>query len=964
MSTRTPTSPTPPRLLLASDPRALEERLLQELAAAPPSDPFAPTWIVAPTRRLLDHLAFTLATKRGALAGVRFLHHQSLAAHVLDEAGAPPLAPASDALLEALLVGRLATSRLALAAYLAAQPAAIAALRATLRDLRDAGVDAEAARRADLSERGKEVVALLAEHEEIVAALERDGATDGAGVARAATRALRAAPDRAARPARLVHYGAYELIGVHRELVTSLARGVAASVYVPAAGASERPGELAAAFGARVEAIATAPRPARAQSLVSTAGPREEMRLAARTLLRWHEDGVPFEETALLARGGAGHARALQAEAALLECAPDTSFARPLAELPDALALRQIVELATDPGSPLRVDRVKRAAEAAGRSRDAELALARDFARGPAAARVAALSSWARDRGDAALIAELAEAEREIARHPALAALLDGRGGGGGAALARYVLQRLDARRLAPEKTGRLRVLELHQARALPFRRAVLIGANDRLLPRRASEDYFLSDDDRRALREATGAPLSLRGEARRDDELLFDTVCAAVEEELVVTFARADADDRDASPSPFLRRLGLAATKATPLVPRSPRSEVAALRERTGLLAPAEALAAEVARADADGAPAAVRALGFDGELAAAGLARIAAIDSFRPDDLRFDGGGVAVAERPGWSPSGLEQLGICPLQFFFQRELGVKRPPEGYAGEIDGAALGNLLHGALCRLYRELLPEGAPIRAADALPRARERVLACLEAEAAATPDFPSLAPRFRRLRMEQLARDLFVFVEADLARCEALGLRAVAFESVDDVEVAAGKRHLALSLRLDRLLADAGGDEWIGDYKTSAATKLQETASVRWMARGKSLQLPLYRLARIARGRRVGGLELLALRPPRRPDDERSVEVDVDALAGADAEVADTLDALLELRDSGHFPLWSPPNSPFVRCSRCEFRRACRHAHAPTRVRVEAAPEHARFFALAQKSVTKSKGGGGPA
>jgi len=953
-----PTTPAPPRVLLASDPRALEERLLQELAAAPPPDPFAPTWIVAPTRRLLDHLAFTLATKRGALAGVHFLHHQSLAAHVLEQAGAAPLAPASDALLEALLVERLAPARLALAAYLAAQPAAIGALRATLRDLRDAGVDAAAAGRAHLSERGKEVVALLAEHEAIVAALERDGATDGAGVARAATRALHAAKDRAARPARLIHYGAYELIGIHRELVTSLARGGVASIYVAAAGESERPGELAAAFGARVEAIATAP-PSRAQSLVSTAGPREEMRLAARTLLRWHEDGVPFEETALLARGGAGHARALQAEAALLECAPDTSFARPLAELPDALALRQIVELATDPASPLLLDRVERVAQAGGR------ALARDFARGDAAARVAALSSWARDRGNAALVAELAEAEREIARHPVLAAVLDGRGPGGGAALARYVLQRLDARRLAPEKVGRLRVLELHQARALPFRRAVLIGANDRLLPHRASEDYFLSDDDRRKLRDATGAPLALRGETRRDDELLFDTVCAAVREELVVSFARADADDRDASPSPFLRRIGLAPSKATPLVPRSPLLEVAALRERTGLLAPAEALAAEVARADAGDARAAVRALGFDGELAAAGLARIAAIDSYRPGDLRFDGGGVAVAERPGWSPSGLEQLGTCPLQFFFQRELGVKRPAEGYAGEIDGAALGNLLHGALCRLYTELLPEGAPILAADALPRARERMQACLEAEAAAMPGFPSLAPRFRRLRMEQLARDLSAFVEEDLTRCEALGLRAVAFESVDEIEVAAGKRRLALSLRLDRLLADAGGDEWIGDYKTSGATKLQETASVRWMARGKSLQLPLYRLARRARGRRVGGLELLALRPPRRPDDERFVAVDVDALASADAEVADTLDALVELRDSGHFPLWSPPNSPFVRCSHCEFRRACRHAHAPTRARVEAAPEHARFFALADKTIArKSKGGGGPA
>src|SRR5262249_12042325 len=158
-----------------------------------------------------------------------------------------------------------------------------------------------------------------------------------------------------------------------------------------------------------------------------------------------------------------------------------------------------------------------------------------------------------------------------------------------------------------------------------------------------------------------------------------------------------------------------------------------------------------------------------------------------------------------------------------------------------------------------------------------------------------------------------------------------------------IAVGARRLSLKLRLDRLLADAAGDEWIGDYKTSGATKLANTTNPLWMVRGKSLQMPLYRLARAARGKRVGGLQLLALRPPRRPDDEEPFQaVDLDGLAGADAEVADTLDALLALRDAGSFPLWSPPNSPFVRCGRCDFRRACRHAHAPTRVRVENAPE----------------------
>jgi hypothetical protein len=228
-----------------------------------------------------------------------------------------------------------------------------------------------------------------------------------------------------------------------------------------------------------------------------------------------------------------------------------------------------------------------------------------------------------------------------------------------------------------------------------------------------------------------------------------------------------------------------------------------------------------------------------------------------------------------------------------------------------------------------------------------------------------FPALAPRFRKLRMEQLARDLLDFVAEDLARCEKLGLRAGAFEAAHENEIAIRGRPLRLKLRLDRILVDAQDREWIGDYKTSGASRLADSSNPLWMVRGKSLQLPLYRLARAADEATVGGLELLSLRAPRAGDDERFHPVDLAKLERCDADVADTLDALLELRDSGHFPLWSPPRGAFVRCGHCEFRRACRHAHAPTRERVEHAPAHARFFALVEKTPAKpAKSTGEPA
>src|SRR5262245_321127 len=91
-----------PRFRIAADPRLLERELLRESALPAGDEPLARTFVVAPTKRLLDHLALALTAERGALAGVHFLHHRGLAAHLLAEAGAPEPVEASAPLLELL----------------------------------------------------------------------------------------------------------------------------------------------------------------------------------------------------------------------------------------------------------------------------------------------------------------------------------------------------------------------------------------------------------------------------------------------------------------------------------------------------------------------------------------------------------------------------------------------------------------------------------------------------------------------------------------------------------------------------------------------------------------------------------------------------------------------------------------------------------------------------------------------
>jgi PD-(D/E)XK nuclease superfamily protein len=940
-----------PRFLIGADPRALEAELLRESTLPAGGDPGARTFFVAPTRRLLDHLQSVLTSGRGALAGVHFLHHRGLATHLHELAGAREPAEASAPLLQLLLAERLRPLDSELARYLERQPAAIGALLATLRDLRDAGIDSAAARDAPLSPRGRETIALLAAFEELLARLEPQGASDGAGHSRSAQRA---AEGRTTACARLIHYGAYELIGVHRRLLLELTRRVPATFLVAASDAAGPAQELAAAFGAPLEAIGTPPATRRTR-LVSCAGPREEMRLAVRTLLAWHEnDGVPFASMAILARHASSHRRALRAEAALQGLEPDTSIKTPLADDPLAQRLRLFLTDATSAAS------------------DAERAAARDFRRiGPPGVRVAPLARWARDSGGGALAATLEAAARELARHEReLAALADP------ARLAGHLLHCIDEAHLVDDEDeagerklrGGLRVLDLHQGRALPFERAVLVGANDRLLPQRARDDFFLCDADRGALRDATGAPVPLRQSTRRDEELLFDSVCAAVRDELVVSFARADDGDKDAAPSLFLRRLGLDPGRPELLIPRAPREEHRVLLARTGLLTAQEALLeATAATAPASRRRAAQRdlarfagALGVDAGAFAAGVARSVAIDDGDGAELQFDGAGIAVRPKPDFSPTELAQLGRCPLQYFFARELGVKAREEPTDGELSPRHLGELLHETLASLYREVLPPGRPVAAAAIEPLARERLPEHFERAAARLAPAQRPAPRLWNVRRAQLLRDLAAFVAADLRQIEQLELRAGLFEEPQQATLDFAGRTVGLSFRIDRILVDAAGGEWIADYKLTSVPHLEEQVKPLAAVRASALQLPLYRLARLAQGRRVAGLQFLSLRRPRPRDDGPILTADLDRLAANDDALRDSLAALLEARDAGTFPLVSDRDDGTPHCSRCDFRRACRHSHPPTVARVEQAAQNARFYALAEKTLKKGDDG----
>ena len=965
------------------DPRRLGEsfleRLAAELARAPRGTlaPHLPVLVVTPTARLRDHLTWLTTQRLRATAGVEFLLHRDLAERVLRNARqtVPQALPA--AWLRALATERLAAVDVPLARYLAAQPSALAPLLATFRDLRDAGLDHASLARIGprLGATARDTIALFREFEALQTELESSGFGDSAS----ATRLALTAP---ALPAQsLLHYGAYELVGATRALVARTQQECGGAFFVPTSGADRASVALhaaldpaaAAAAAAATAAAATTPAPSAwphpARCLrQSAATPRDELRFALRQLLAWHHrDGIPFEELAILVRSPSGFEAAATAEAALLDLTLDTSFETPFVLQGGTAGLALALRHLRSPSDRVLARAARRQWHSEWPAHD-ELAQQLDRAT-RFADRIAIVRGLlaADDPAGAALDAAHLVATR-LAETPFATSLPAARTGA-----IELLLALLDE--AAPRPAGgTLRLLELHQSRALPLRRAVWIGANDRLLPRPGSENFFLPDADRAAITAATGRPLARHADSRADEELLADCAIAAITEELVVSWARSDGE-RDLAPSPWIDRLAPGAP--TRALSRHPLHQLTELHAATGMLAPNEAL---LLRLPPGGAPAGgpPSFTGPDAPTLARAFDRARATESFDPDCLDWDGE-VGPITLSMLSPSRMERLGRCPLQHFFADVLRVQEPDEEpTSGELPTRLRGTLFHRALEELCRARFSPAPPRPPPFASPE-HAAFLAELEQDLAARfgrllrhDDFVgALAPALMPLRIACWSRELARFVTRDWSRLAELGIASGTFEEPACVDVGAKDWPLWLRMRFDRVLIDGSGGEIVGDYKS--ARSLAGRASLTEALRGNQLALPLYGLARLALSKPLAGLELYSLHPRATASsddsdgggdggnsntDERDWlhELDVAKLLRARDELVATLETLDQLRTAGSFPLVADRGGDRGPCGSCAYALACRHAHGPTRARAAAAADHRDWYALAAKKAQR--------
>ncbi len=221
------------KVIAHPDPFVLEDELLRRIAAAQATDPLARVVVIVPTSRLARHVIRRLAERDGARLAVEVLHHRSLALRILEQDPRRSLRPASGPLLDAILDRAIARcpgnpwTR-----FLAERPGARRALLSSLTDLREAGVDPVRARtvlHADELERG--LAEIFAEHVRGLDEAEQRGHGDDAALVRAAAPLVSGWSQGVAA---VLHHGAYELIGVHLDLVRAIHEAVPVTFLLPA----------------------------------------------------------------------------------------------------------------------------------------------------------------------------------------------------------------------------------------------------------------------------------------------------------------------------------------------------------------------------------------------------------------------------------------------------------------------------------------------------------------------------------------------------------------------------------------------------------------------------------------------------------------------------------------------------------------------------------------------------------
>ncbi len=415
---------------------------------------------------------------------------------------------------------------------------------------------------------------------------------------------------------------------------------------------------------------------------------------------------------------------------------------------------------------------------------------------------------------------------------------------------------------IASAEGDRVRVAEPYDARERPLRIAAVMGLTERVFPRRVTEDPFLRDDERAALRQAGEADLEPQKSRSDDERFLFYLAVTAPSDRLLLSYPRS-ANESDTLPSFFLDEVRAVFLPSGGTLPHTVSRTLADVAPRFGeAVTPADSLrtaCAELFDSGSSNVRPAAALLHDCMTTAASPAATVSGNDSLSVREIQSVLASRQLPPLPRLTDAGLraeftgedrifsivelETYRRCPLQYFLRHSLALRPEEDGANARVQE----NLLRHVLRRHHRR--------RQTEASADERREKLHALLTETLEQANLDS-GPHRLRLTHRLLADALDGFLEREDRYAPLFGMSPAHAHLTfgnpgrgDDPASVAEPLTLTApdgtSLRvagtLDRVDLDATGQRaLLLTYRLTAAPEFAE------IQRGVSLQLPLGLLA----------------------------------------------------------------------------------------------------------------------
>jgi ATP-dependent helicase/nuclease subunit B len=946
---------------------SLESAFREAFASLRRDSPLAPLAVIAPSKRLADRLKeLALEAVPEGFAAVRFFNLFSFARTIYDETAAAGFTLLLDDLVPERLLRAILRRHFAEERYLSRAMLAPSSLLGAIHELKAGAVDPGKALAALMDEQlgledAEKLSEILSLYKRFSDELRRRKLHERSDVVRlAAEHAPRSAV--LGGFAQVIYYGFYDLDQNQLDLLKEVRRRVAVTVFFPyqeTAGyayAKDFLQTLIAPMADQVRELQEEARPPRV-SQIAASGAHDEVWAAAKEILRFADQGIPYDQIGLVARTLDPYLDLVESVFRDHKIPYTSSAGRKLGGDPRVKAARllfslddfdraDVLDLLRSPflrekegdrelwdqasrlmgighgagewrnrlGAAAGKDYVHQVGPRAGGRKftlpRGEVDLFWNSVRrlldapAPPCTGWKAYSDWALDRTRRFLEPD----ERIEAAIASLAALE-------GFALEEPLEALLEALSGLSEPAGGkagVRVLDAMAARGSSFRALIVIGMNERVFPRFILEDPFVRDAVRSRFEHRIGCRLPLKVKGYDEERLLF-TLLQGSADEIIFCHQRSDEKGRLQIPSLFL--------------PEGDPSQIARrpslrlLQSEFELLTPREA-SLRTGQGEALG-----RALGWDVTMLVQAGSFLREIGNRGPL-TKYDGVVDTRAYWPalagfGLSPTALEKLAECPFRYFAGRMLDLEEleEPEGESMLLP-REIGTLYHDILEQYHRHGDLE-------------KQIAAAFLRFAESRSIRYPVLW----EVERERMAQVLRAFVDAD--DCSKFKPKEFEYELKAELPIeAGGRKGVVFRGFVDRLDLAAGGAFRVVDYKRSGR-KYGWKMETGVFEKGRYLQPPIY--------------FLLAEKILKAPgiDSKFSYYFLEEALQGEKWEKELTgemwerrpefvahLTALLDRIARGEFPI-----HPGEACKYCEFHTMCRKSHRPTRVRAEAALEPER-------------------